>query len=666
MTFMSTPPIQHNTASPAVYPPAQTREHMQGQRQNTQAPPHMNPTNAPADPRGTKRPIDEVASRAALEDTNEPQFKRVRTEPQQVDPNLRSLFEAIDRDDGELVQSLLKQAPELRGAYTPNSVGATPLCYAAHRGNTAIVTQLLALGEPVDAAARNGSTPLMFAAETGQAECVRLLCKSGANPNAFGPISNMTPLCYAIWRKNIEICKLLISLGADLFTVMRLELPSEGRRFWGPFINLIVSDFSPLIAWLLETQKLTPNSIVPATNQCPVLNFSAGMGAVSIVKLLLEQGANPLMPSETSDGKKHSGALERADIANKFHSVECILRFRTEAGKDESAWPVEKDLKKIVSKDLYRHLDLWIAPTKCITHGLKSVVDRNKLRSMLEKMARGNCMEEVGQLVWDGMVADGWSAHFSLANEKRMTYFECVKILEKNAFKRPLDKEERSTSAAQQLQMLIEELSFRCGLPTPFSGLRLTAQTEQVMNGMFDLQRNLMLEAIEDLRSLFAEKVRQLPSQCMNVFISRTNQLNEADLYRMLTGEWGLYDPVARAVVRLAKEAWGKLQQATKQGMPAEFSALTESEQLRHVIVDLLEEWDKIPELVETLLKCDAQELDFTSDLLFQQWRLFGEAFGVTKPRYSLFGPQRVEAEPLMEVAGNDSESLIEEQVEDI
>jgi hypothetical protein len=197
--------------------------------------------------------------------------------------------------------------------------------------------------------------------------------------------------------------------------------------------------------------------------------------------------------------------------------------------------------------------------------------------------------------------------------------------------------------------------------------LRLTAQTEQVMNGMFDLQRNLMLEAIEDLRSLFAEKVRQLPSQCMNVFISRTNQLNEADLYRMLTGEWGLYDPVARAVVRLAKEAWGKLQQATKQGMPAEFSALTESEQLRHVIVDLLEEWDKIPEIVEAILqgKTD-EEVEILSDFLLQQWRLFSEAFGVTKPRYSQFGPQRVEAEPLMEVAGNDSESLIEEQVEDI
>jgi len=60
-------------------------------------------------------------------------------------------------------------------------------------------------------------------------------------------------------------------------------------------------------------------------------------------------------------------------------------------------------------------------------------------------------------------------------------------------------------------------------------------------------------------------------------------------------------------------------------------------------------------------LKCDAELLDLTTDLLFQQWRLFGEAFGVTKPRYSQFGPHRLEAEPQMEVDVNDSESLVED-----
>jgi hypothetical protein len=63
----------------------------------------------------------------------------------------------------------------------------------------------------------------------------------------------------------------------------------------------------------------------------------------------------------------------------------------------------------------------------------------------------------------------------------------------------------------------------------------------------------------------------------------------------------------------------------------------------------MLEEWDKIPELVETFLKCDSQCLDVVSELLFQQWRLFGEAFGVTKPRYSQFGPHRPEVEPVVD-----------------
>jgi hypothetical protein len=88
---------------------------------------------------------------------------------------------------------------------------------------------------------------------------------------------------------------------------------------------------------------------------------------------------------------------------------------------------------------------------------------------------------------------------------------------------------------------------------------------------------------------------------------------------------------------------------------------MSPSEQLRQVMVELLEDWDKIPELVETLLKCDAQALDVVSDLLFQQWRLFGEAFGVTKPRYSQFGPHRqevVEVEPQMEVNQQRATSL--------
>jgi hypothetical protein len=170
------------------------------------------------------------------------------------------------------------------------------------------------------------------------------------------------------------------------------------------------------------------------------------------------------------------------------------------------------------------------------------------------------------------------------------------------------------------------------------------------MNQIAVAQGELLLKGVANLREQFEKQVASLPSLCMISYITLAHQINEPDLYRKMTREWGLYDPVARAAIRLVKEAYEKLRALPSQRIPPEFAAMSPSEQLRHVMVELLEDWDKIPELVETLLKCDAQALDAVSDLLFQQWRLFGEAFGVTKPRYSKFGPHRPEAEPVMEV----------------
>ena len=178
------------------------------------------------------------------------------------------------------------------------------------------------------------------------------------------------------------------------------------------------------------------------------------------------------------------------------------------------------------------------------------------------------------------------------------------------------------------------------------------------MNQIAVAQGELLLKGVAHLRVQFEKQVASLPSLCINSYITLSHQLNEPDLYRTMTREWGLYDPVARAAIRLVREAYEKLRALPPQRIPTEFSAMSPSEQLRYVMVELLEDWDKIPELVETLLKCDAQALDVVSDLLFQQWRLFGEAFGVTKPRYLQFGPHRLEAESVMEVDEGRSTTL--------
>jgi hypothetical protein len=115
-----------------------------------------------------------------------------------------------------------------------------------------------------------------------------------------------------------------------------------------------------------------------------------------------------------------------------------------------------------------------------------------------------------------------------------------------------------------------------------------------------------------------------------------------------MTMEWGLYDPVARAALRLVKKAYKKLGELSGKYVPPEFAALSLSEQLRHVMVDMLETWDKVREIVEAILESGKdKDADDVPELLFQQWRLFCEAFGVIKPREFppsvTFGPHKLE-----------------------
>jgi len=63
-----------------------------------------------------------------------------------------------------------------------NKTGWTPLHYAASGAKTKIIEILLEHSAYIDAESPNGSTPLMMAAMYANADCVRLLLDSGADP----------------------------------------------------------------------------------------------------------------------------------------------------------------------------------------------------------------------------------------------------------------------------------------------------------------------------------------------------------------------------------------------------------------------------------------------------------------------------------------------------
>jgi len=113
----------------------------------------------------------------------------------------------------------------------PGAQGRTTLMYAAHIGDVARLTQLLAGHANPNVADNRGFTPLMYAVQAGHTPCVLALLQGGANPNLaahlpegeepiFGvniPETNgYTPIVFAALRGDAQTVGILQQAGASL------------------------------------------------------------------------------------------------------------------------------------------------------------------------------------------------------------------------------------------------------------------------------------------------------------------------------------------------------------------------------------------------------------------------------------------------------------------
>lgn len=628
----------------------------------------MNTVPQATDPRGEKRGRDEEGS-DAIEASGQPQFKRARLDPAPQDPQVPLLFAAIERGDIAGVTALLTQSPGLRGAYEQGPSGRTLLCAAAATGKQTMVRLLLHFGEPVDRRSRLGFTPLMVAANFGHVGIMRTLCLLGANPALEALHSSgkkYSPLAVAIVGKQLDACKFLLATGVDIQKKIASVAPDTGRDVsFSPLKAALRVDFSDLIGWLLETGRLLPESVESST-KLSLVNLAAFCGAANSVQLLLRNGASPVRKQVLPNGKTCNGVLEIAQEMNHVHVFESALRFRETAEVDKSKWPLPPLLTPLVI-DLAMHADLWLSPAGKDADGLKDVPARQGASSMLEATALLWSQLGVHQAGWAENLKMGWLSCFANWASQSDDFDAIAKVLGKNSFRRGSSAGKRGVSARQVLQIMVENISCACGWPAPFSGHKLTPPTEQVMNRMFDLQSELMLGAIAQYRTEFEKNIRRLPALCMDVYVSRSGKLNEPDLYRVMTKEMGLYDPVARAVLRLVQDAYRIWRNLDPARMSDELKALSPTEQFKSVMASLLEDWERPVEFDAVQTEGGKPELiQGISNLLKQQWRLFADAFGVGWPQISKFGPHKpvvVPAESGMEV---DVKSVDQQAVETI
>jgi ankyrin repeat protein len=177
-----------------------------------------------------------------------------------------------------------------RGSRAPIPGAMTPLLYAARDGRVDITRMLLAAGAEIEGTDANAITPLLSAITNNHPDVARFLIDKGANIKALDWYGR-TPLWAAVETRNMDVdnASFVNSIDrAPFLDLIRLLLDK------GADPNVRMKEVPPIRrAFLRVTGSL---SWVDFTGQTPFLT-AALAGDVSVMRLLLEHGADPKIPT---------------------------------------------------------------------------------------------------------------------------------------------------------------------------------------------------------------------------------------------------------------------------------------------------------------------------------------------------------------------------------
>ena len=197
----------------------------------------------------------------------------------------------------------------------------TRLMHACSVGDVARATALLKVRANVNAAsATDNLTPLMFAADNGYTEIVRLLLEAGANPNvSMATVDRDTPLLMAIRWEDLELVKLLVLWGAAV----------DGSNINGITALASASDtgYTDIVEFLIGcgadvNAKRFDDHFTP-------LLYACQSGHLEVARLLLDEGA-------VVDARSIYRATPLMWAASQGHTELCSLLI--ERGADVNAY----------------------------------------------------------------------------------------------------------------------------------------------------------------------------------------------------------------------------------------------------------------------------------------------------------------------------------------
>uniref|UniRef100_A0A8C9NVQ1 Ankyrin 1 n=1 Tax=Serinus canaria TaxID=9135 RepID=A0A8C9NVQ1_SERCA len=168
----------------------------------------------------------------------------------------------------------------------------TPLHCAARNGHVRIAEILLDHGAPIQAKTKNGLSPIHMAAQGDHLDCVRLLLQYSADIDDI-TLDHLTPLHVAAHCGHHRVAKLLLEKGAKPNS--RALVRKHGWLGWaGPG----------------ERGRFPATSLPPSQDDQTPLHCAARIGHTGMVKLLLENNANPNLATTAGHTPLHITARE--------------------------------------------------------------------------------------------------------------------------------------------------------------------------------------------------------------------------------------------------------------------------------------------------------------------------------------------------------------------
>jgi ankyrin repeat protein len=209
----------------------------------------------------------------------------------------------------EVVDLLLTSGADIEGNNHPE--GVTPLMYASAGGHYETVKLLLERGASVTSRHKQGGTALMESVTLGNSSIVNLLLNTGSDPLIVDN-DGITLLMSAASQGHTDICRVLIEKGVDINAIGNSGgtalMFAVGQGHYntsklliekGADVNIVVEATTEYIEQnAKDIAEGTKEDIEPHKDGITALMLASQNGYLSLVKLLLEAGADATLADE--------------------------------------------------------------------------------------------------------------------------------------------------------------------------------------------------------------------------------------------------------------------------------------------------------------------------------------------------------------------------------